>query len=69
MPICKSSILLPITVAEGVLGRLSPQKVLLSIPAQVLGCVTAVIMFRSTIPFIPDVVCIIGAVIMEMNCV
>jgi hypothetical protein len=44
--------LLPIRLAESILGRITPVKLTVVIPAHFLGCILGAVMFRTFFPYI-----------------
>lgn len=46
-----------VRLAESLLGKVSPSKVMVIVPAHLLGSIVGIVMFKSVLPFIPNEVC------------
>ena len=48
--------ILPTRLAESILGRISPSKLTVIIPAHFLGCIFGAVLFKTVCPLVPDAV-------------
>jgi hypothetical protein len=50
-----------VRLAESLLGKVSPSKVMVILPAHLLGSIVAVVIFKGLLPFIPNEVSVVFA--------
>jgi hypothetical protein len=53
VPLFNMTALLPVRIAEGILGRVNLVKLGVSIPAHFAGCLLGIVAFRNCIPYVP----------------
>lgn len=53
VPMFNMTALLPVRIAEGILGRVNIAKLGVSIPAHFAGCLLGIVLFRNSVPCVP----------------